>query len=107
MADREMKFDSKMSDAEAMMWNVEHDPRLSSNIGSITICDAELDFHYLSKKIEQAVAEIPRRRERVAPLLGRLAPPVWIPDREFEFDYHFRRVALPAPGNDRQLFDLC
>jgi diacylglycerol O-acyltransferase len=107
MADREMKFESKMSDAEAMMWNVEHDPRLSSNIGSITICDAELDFDYLRRKIAQAVAEIPRLRERVAPVLGRLAPPVWIPDREFEFDYHFRRVALPAPGNDRQLFDLC
>jgi len=107
MADREMKFDSKMSDAEAMMWNVEHDPRLSSNIGSITICDAPLDFEYLRKKIAQAVAEIPRLRERVAPVLGRLAPPVWIPDREFELDYHFRRVALPAPGSDRQLFDLC
>jgi len=57
MADREMKFESKMSDAEAMMWNVEHDPRLSSNIGSITICDAPLDFEYLRKKIAQAVKD--------------------------------------------------
>jgi WS/DGAT/MGAT family acyltransferase len=107
MADREMRFDTKMSDAEAMMWNVEHDPRLSSNIGSITICDRPLDFDYLRRKIAVAVAEIPRLRERVAPVLGRLAPPVWISDREFELDYHFRRVALPEPGSERQLYDLC
>jgi len=107
MPDREMRFESKMSDAEAMMWNIEHDPRLSSNIGSITICDASIDFDYLRKKIAMGVAEIPRLRERVAPVLGRLAPPEWVPDREFELDYHFRRVALPSPGNDRQLFDLC
>src|ERR1051325_11730269 len=107
MADREMRFDDKMSDAEAMMWNIEHDPRLSSNIGSITICDSPLDFDYLRKKIALAVAEIPRLRERVAPVLGRLAPPVWVPDREFELDYHFRRVALPEPGSERDLFDMC
>lgn len=107
MAEREVRFESKMSDAEAMMWNIEHDPRLSSNIGSITICEEALDFDYLRKKIALAVAEIPRLRERVAPVLGRLAPPVWIPDKEFELDYHLRRVALPEPGNDRQLFDLC
>ncbi len=107
MADRELRFESKMSDAEAMMWNVEHDPRLSSNIGSITICDGPLNFDYLRKKIQIAVAEIPRLRERVAPVLGRLAPPVWVPDREFELDYHFRRVALPEPGSERVLFDLC
>ncbi len=105
--DREMRFESKMSDAEAMMWNVEHDPRLSSNIGSVTICEKTLDFEYLRRKIAQAVAEIPRLRERVAPVLGRLAPPAWIPDREFELDYHFRHLSLPKPGNDRQLYDLC
>jgi diacylglycerol O-acyltransferase len=107
MADREMRFERKMTDAEAMMWNIEHDPRLSSNIGSIVICDTELDTDKLRAKMEWAVADIPRMRERVAPVLGRLAPPVWIPDPEFDLDYHFRRVALPKPGTERELFDLC
>src|SRR5688572_241097 len=107
MADREMRFERKMTDAEAMMWNIEHDPRLSSNIGSIIVTDQPLDPDVMRKRIASAVADIPRLRERVAPVLGRLSPPVWIPDREFDLDYHFRRVALPSPGSDRQLYDLC
>ncbi len=107
MADREMRFEQKMSDAEAMMWNIEHDPRLSSNIGSVIICDAELDFDQMRRRVGAAVADITRMRQRVAPVLGRLAPPVWIPDAEFDLDFHLRRVRLPAPGTERQLWDFC
>lgn len=107
MADRELRFDRKMSDAEAMMWNIEHDPRLSSNIGSIVICDRPLDFDVMRRRVASAVADIPRMRERVAPVLGRLSPPVWLPDSEFDLDYHTRRLSLPEPGDERQLYDLC
>ena len=107
MAEREFRFEHKMSDAEAMMWNVEHDPRLSSNIGSIIVCDQPLDFNGMRRRVASAVADIPRMRERVAPVLGRLSPPVWIPDTEFDLDYHVRRVSLPEPGMDVQLYDLC
>jgi diacylglycerol O-acyltransferase / wax synthase len=107
MADREMRFERKMTDAEAMMWNIEHDPRLSSNIGSIIVTDRPLDPDVMRKRIAAAVADIPRLRERVAPVLGRLAPPVWIPDKEFDLAYHFREVALPSPGSDEQLHELC
>jgi diacylglycerol O-acyltransferase / wax synthase len=107
MADRELRFERKMTDAEAMMWNIEHDPRLSSNIGSVIICDTELDFDKLYRKVKVAVADITRMRERVAPVLGRLTPPLWIPDAEFDLDFHFRRVSLPAPGTERVLWDFC
>ncbi len=107
MAERELRFERKMSDAEAMMWNIEHDPRLSSNIGSIIICDRPLDFDVMRKRIASAIADIPRMRERVAPVLGRLSPPVWLPDPEFDLDFHARHMSLPAPGTDAQLYDLC
>src|SRR5947209_626575 len=103
---REMRFERKMTDAEAMMWNVEKDPWLSSNIGTVTILDRPVDFDAFCLRIANAVADIPRMRERVVPALGRLAPPSWEPDPEFRLDYHVRRVALPAPGSERQLFDL-
>lgn len=32
--------------------------------------------------------------------------PQWVPDHNFDLDYHVRRSALPAPGNRRQLADL-
>ncbi|MGH2760445.1 MAG: wax ester/triacylglycerol synthase domain-containing protein, partial [Actinomycetota bacterium] len=107
MAEREFRFDRKMSDAEAMMWNIEHDPRLSSNIGSIIVCDQPLDFDGMRRRVASAVADIPRMRERVAPVLGRLSPPVWIPDAEFDLDFHVRRLSLPEPGSDAELYDLC
>src|SRR4051812_27576347 len=101
-----MRFERRMTDAEAMMWNVEKDPWLSSNFGTVTILDQPVDFDVFQKRIASAVAEIPRMRERVVPTLGRLSPPSWQPDPEFRLDYHVRRVALPPPGSDRQLFDL-
>jgi WS/DGAT/MGAT family acyltransferase len=96
-----------MTDAEPIMWNIEHDPLLSSNIGSLVITDTPLDAGVMRMRIASAVADIPRLRERVAPILGRLSPPVWIPDKEFDLDYHYRVIALPSPGTDRQLYDIC
>src|SRR5437764_7505975 len=104
--ERQMRFERKMTDAEAMMWNVEKDPWLSSSFGTVTILDRPVDFELFRTRIASAVADIPRMRERVVPALGRLAPPSWQPDREFRLDYHVRHVALPAPGSDHQLFDL-
>lgn len=72
MAEREFRFERKMTDAEAMMWNIEHDPRLSSNIGSTIVCDKRLNFDALRRRVIAAVADIPRMRERVVPVLGRL-----------------------------------
>jgi WS/DGAT/MGAT family acyltransferase len=54
-----------------------------------------------------AISKIPRLHDRVAPELGRLTPPTWTVDEEFDLDYHVRHMALPKPGSMRQLFDLC
>src|SRR5436189_3874688 len=105
-AEREMRFERKMTDAAAMMWNVEKDPWLTSRYGTVTILDQPIDFELFRARIASAVADIARMRERVVLSLGRLAPPSWQPDPEFRLDYHVRRVALPSPGSDRQLFDL-
>ena len=107
MSDREFRFEQMMSDAEAMMWNIEKDPRLSSSFGTVTIVDRPIDIDVMRKRIGRAVADIPRMRERVAPVFGRLSPPLWEPDPEFELDYHVRQLALAPPGDERQLFELC
>ena len=41
---------------------------------------------------QRAVAQVPRLRQRVVPALGRLAPPEWQDDPDFDLDYHLRRV---------------
>jgi len=103
---REMRFDQRMSDHEALMWNIEKDPWLNPNGGAVVILDRPIDTPQFIRRIRYAVAQTPRLREKVAPGLGRLSPPTWIPDPEFDLDYHIRELRLPEPGTDRQLLDL-
>jgi WS/DGAT/MGAT family acyltransferase len=95
-----------MTDVEALMWNLEKDPHLSAAFGNVTLFDTSPDLDRLRERLLQASVAFPRLRQRVAPVLGRLAPPEWVDDADFDIDYHLRRVALPVPGTERQLFDL-
>jgi diacylglycerol O-acyltransferase / wax synthase len=99
-------FQRRMSDFEALMWNVEKDPWLNPSGGVIVVCDRPPNVADFRRRIVHAVAEIPRLRERVVPGVGRLSPPSWAPDPEFDLNNHLRHVALPAPGTLRQLYDL-
>jgi diacylglycerol O-acyltransferase len=103
---RGVTFERRMSDFEALMWNVEKDPWLNPSGGMVVVCDRPPDIEDFRRRIANAVAEIPRLRERVVPSMGRLSPPYWAADPEFELDNHLRHVALPAPGTLRQLYDL-
>jgi diacylglycerol O-acyltransferase len=95
-----------MTDVEALMWNLEKDPHLSASIANITILDQPPHPERLRARMERAVTSIPRLHQRVVPALGRMAPPEWREDPDFDLDYHLRWVALPAPGDQRQLLDL-
>ena len=103
---REQRFEKRMSDAEALMWNVEKDPWLNPSGASLIILDRPPDFEHFRKQVAAAVAEVSRLMERVVGGLGRLQPPVWRPDPEFDLDFHIRKMALPAPGNMRQLLEM-
>jgi WS/DGAT/MGAT family acyltransferase len=104
--EREQRIDHRMSDAEALMWNVEKDPWLNPSGAAITLLDQPLDADHFRQTMEAAVAGLPRLHQRVVPGIGRLATPVWVPDAEFDLDYHVRWLRLPKPGSERQLFDL-
>ncbi|MDZ7674762.1 MAG: wax ester/triacylglycerol synthase family O-acyltransferase [Acidimicrobiales bacterium] len=103
---REMTFERHMSDSEALMWNLEKDPALSSWFASITVLDAVPSFDAFRRRMAVAVADIPRLRQRVVASVGRLSPPMWADDPEFDLDYHIRRMGLPQPGDDATLHEL-
>lgn len=104
--DRELRFERKMTDAEALMWNIEKDPWLNPSGAMVTIVDEPIDVDALRRRMVDAVANVPRLRERVVAGLGRLSPPTWATDPEFDFGYHFRHLSLPAPGTRGQLYEL-
>jgi diacylglycerol O-acyltransferase len=64
------------------------------------------DYAQLVELIADRIAFVPRYRQRLQSVPGRLANPVWVDDPEFELSYHVRRSALPRPGNLDQLREL-
>ena len=103
---RPVQFEARMSDADALMWNLESDPILRSTILSTWILDREPDRERFEAKLERATRIIPRLRQRVvADPLG-LAPPKWESDPHFDLRFHLRRARVPAPGGVRDLLDL-
>jgi WS/DGAT/MGAT family acyltransferase len=103
---REQQFERHMSDSEALMWNLEKDPALSSWFASLTILDRPPSLDRLKARLARAVVAVPRLRQHVVASVGRLSPPVWVDDPEFDLDRHVWRIAVPAPGHDADLHDL-
>lgn len=103
---REMRDDRRMTDVEALMWNLEKDPSLRSTFLSVTFLDRPPSFEGFRRRMARAVAGVPRLRQKVVPAPGRLAPPAWVDDPSFDLDFHVRRLAVPGPGTERQLLDL-
>ncbi|GAA4109578.1 wax ester/triacylglycerol synthase family O-acyltransferase [Knoellia locipacati] len=79
------------------------------HVGSVMVFDAPeggFDYDRLVGIISRRIAYVPRYRQRVRFVPGRLANPVWIDDERFDVTYHVRRSALPRPGDDEQLEEL-
>jgi WS/DGAT/MGAT family acyltransferase len=87
------------------MWAVERDPALRSSFLNVTFLDRSPDFGRFQRRMDRAVAAIPRLRQRVTPA-GLFGVPGWEDDPNFDIAVHVRRIGAPAPGNDRQLLDL-
>jgi diacylglycerol O-acyltransferase / wax synthase len=64
------------------------------------------DYENLVALIADRIAYVPRYRQRLLTVPGRLANPVWVDDDDFDLTYHVRRSALPRPGSMQQLRDL-
>ena len=101
-----LRFDRRMSDAEAMMWRLEKDPYLSSTFANVTILDRPIDVPRLRHRMEVAAQRVPRLRHRVQPTPGGISAPLWVDDPSFDIAYHVRHLALPKPGTRAQLAEL-
>jgi len=101
-----LSFKGRMSQTEAIMWQLESDPHLSSNFATLSLLDRAPDVERLKRRMESAAAAHPRLRQRVVAPLGRLRLPEWVLDDHFDVDRHVRVVDLPAPGTQQQLQDL-
>src|SRR6201992_638347 len=62
-----------------------------------------LTLERLTELIESRLHSAPPSRLRVGEVPFGLDQPYWIEDPDFDIEFHVRELALPAPGDDRQL----
>lgn len=67
---------------------------------------AGLEYETLVAHIKDRIDYVPRYRQRVKHVPGRLANPEWVDDEDFDLAFHVRRSALPRPGTLEQLREL-
>jgi WS/DGAT/MGAT family acyltransferase len=79
------------------------------HVGSVMVFQPPregFDYDQLVGIIESRIGAIPRFRQKVRDVPGRIANPVWVDDEAFDMSYHVRRAGLPRPGSDEQLQDF-
>ncbi|MCU1590688.1 MAG: hypothetical protein JWP11_1944 [Frankiales bacterium] len=84
-------------------------PTTAMHVGGVATFeppDGGFDYDRLVDLISHRIALVPRYRQKVRFIPGRLANPVWVDDEDFDVTYHVRRSALPKPGTMAQLREL-
>jgi WS/DGAT/MGAT family acyltransferase len=96
----------RMSDFEALMWELERSPLLANTMANVTLLDRSPDRARLRSKMARAVRRVPRLRQRPIPAPGRLAPPEWVEDPDFDLDHHLRWSTLGSGASLADLWDF-
>ena len=99
--DRLNPLDARFVDAE------DANPHISMAIASIAVFEGPAPtYEEFVAAIAARLPLVPRYRQKLRTLPGRVGPPVWVEDPHFDLRYHLRQTALPAPGGDLQLSRL-
>ncbi len=93
-----------MGGADAMFLYFER-KEMPLHIGCVAILDGSFDEES-ERLLAARLPENPRYRQRVVFAPFNLAHPSWADDPDFDIRNHIKRVALPPPGNERQLSEL-
>jgi diacylglycerol O-acyltransferase len=102
----EIRFDDRMSDADALMWTIEKDPLLRSTITSVALFDQALDRERFVEAIDRTTRLVPRLRQRVQANAFSIAPPRWEVDPNFDLDFHVRFIGATGDGTIRDVLDV-
>jgi diacylglycerol O-acyltransferase / wax synthase len=84
-------------------------PRTPMHVGGITIYDPStagdevVRFKDILAHVQSRLDRARAFRQRILPVPLSLDHPWWIEDRGFDLEFHVRHIALPRPGDWRQL----
>ncbi|MBB4684875.1 WS/DGAT/MGAT family O-acyltransferase [Amycolatopsis jiangsuensis] len=101
----------RLSGLDASFLYLETPSQLLHVCGLLTLDGATMpggySFPEFKRRLADRVAMIPAFRRKLHNPLWNLSHPVWVEDEDFDLDNHLHRVGLPAPGDDRELAELC
>ncbi|MFN8194409.1 MAG: wax ester/triacylglycerol synthase family O-acyltransferase [Nocardioidaceae bacterium] len=93
-------------DLALLAWEAPATPMHNATVEIFDPGESGFDYGQLVELIADRIAFVPRYRQRLQAVPGKLANPVWVDDPDFELAYHVRRSALPRPGSLDQLREL-
>jgi len=87
-------------------------PNTPMHVGSVGVYDqsrvpgGSLRFKQILEYNAERMHLSPITRRRLVRVPGDVDHPYWIEDKDFNLEYHIRHIALPEPGDWRQLYIL-
>lgn len=94
-----------LSQNDTIMWMVEADPLLRSTILGVVLLDGVPEWTRLRARVEEVSHHISALRDMVVPVPLHPTTLRWIPDPQFDLDYHLRHIQLPAGSGLQDLLD--
>jgi WS/DGAT/MGAT family acyltransferase len=81
---------------------------VTGHVGSLILLEAgdtpaTIDLDRLIRLITERLPFVPVLRKRLVEVPLGLDQPYWVDEPDFDVEFHVRELALPAPGDDRQL----
>lgn len=94
-----------LSQNDTIMWMVEADPLLRSTIMGVVVLEGAPDAERLRARVEDVTHHVPALRDKVVPVP--LHPTIlqWVPDHDFDLQYHLRHIRLPDGSGMQDLLD--
>lgn len=83
------------------------DRRVSLAVGGLAVLEGPIPRHQsLMSTLARRIGVFPPFAQRLRRRPFDLGRPEWVADPGFDLAHHVRRIALPSPGDDQQLFRL-
>jgi len=95
-----------LSPLETILWRAGQDPTLRMTVGNLIILDALPDVDELVDRLATIAQVAPRLAWRLDDPTRTRTRPGWAGNPSFDARDHVRLLAIPAPGDLRQVLDL-
>jgi len=95
-----------MSPVGSIMWDLGQDATLRMIVGNLMILDRTPSREALADRMDLAAAITPRLRRHPAAVGGFFSRLAWVDEEAFRGRDHIRVMAVPSPGDLRQVLDL-